>query len=79
MGLNPWEHVEADAGELTPRHLLRQLEPSLLVKGQTTSLLASETENEPVNEARGGIVCIYLLYCRAAEGRSVGKIQGGAK
>lgn len=54
------EAIEAKAVELTPRHLLRQLEPSLLVSGHTTSLLASETENEPVNEARGGIVCIYL-------------------
>jgi hypothetical protein len=41
--------------KLTPRHLLRQLEPSLFFKGQTTSLLASETEKELVREARGGM------------------------
>ena len=41
--------------ELTPRHLLRQLDPSWFLKGQTTSLFASEAENELVKEARGGI------------------------
>lgn len=45
---------------LTPKHRFRQLEPSLLVNGQTTSLLASETEKELVREARGGMVCMYL-------------------
>lgn len=46
----------ARIASLTPRHRLRQLEPSLLVKGHTTSLLASETENELVSEVRGGMV-----------------------
>lgn len=45
-------------GRLTPRHRLRQLEPSLLVSGQTTSLLASDTEKELVSEVRGGMVCM---------------------
>lgn len=43
-------------GGLTPRHRLRQLEPSLLVSGQTTSLLASVTEKELVREGLGGMV-----------------------
>ena len=40
---------------LTPKQRFRQLEPSWPVKGQTTSLLASEAEKELVNEDRGGI------------------------
>lgn len=44
--------------ELTPRHRLRQLEPSLFFKGHTTSLLASVTEKELVSELRGGMVHI---------------------
>ena len=40
---------------LTPRQRFRQFVPSWLVKGQTTSLLASETENELVSEDRGGM------------------------
>lgn len=46
-------------GRLTPKHRLRQLDPSLLVNGQTTSLLASETEKELVNDDRGGMICTY--------------------
>lgn len=37
-------------------HRLRQLEPSWLRSGQTTSLLESVTENDDVNEDRGGIL-----------------------
>lgn len=52
--------------ELTPRHRLRQLEPSLFFKGHTTSLLASVTEKELVRELRGGMVHIYASqYGRA--------------
>lgn len=40
---------------LTPRHRLRQLDPSLLVSGHTTSLLASDVEKELVSEDRGGM------------------------
>lgn len=40
---------------LTPRHLFRQLEPSWLVNGHTTSLLASEAEKELVKEDLGGM------------------------
>lgn len=42
--------------QLTPKQRLRQLEPSLFFKGQTTSLLASVTEKELVSELRGGMV-----------------------
>jgi hypothetical protein len=47
---------------LTPKHLFRQLEPSLFFKGQTTSLLASVTEKELVKDARGGMVCMNPSY-----------------
>ena len=40
---------------LTPRHLFRQLDPSWFLNGQTTSLLASDAEKEPVNEFLGGM------------------------
>ena len=43
---------------LTPRQRLRQLEPSWFLNGQTTSLFASETEKDDVNEERGGIVSV---------------------
>jgi hypothetical protein len=49
--------------KLTPKHRLRQLEPSLLVKGQTTSLLASETEKELVSDDRGGMIYTYPFRC----------------
>jgi len=42
---------------LTPRHLFLQLEPSWLVNGQTTSLLASEAWKELVREDLGGMAC----------------------
>lgn len=34
---------------------LRQADPSWLRSGQTTTLFSSDTEKEPVSEARGGI------------------------
>ncbi len=40
---------------LTPRHLFRQLDPSWFLNGQTTSLLASDAENELVSEFLGGM------------------------
>ena len=40
---------------LTPRHLFRQLEPSTVFKGQTTSLSSTEAEKELVKEDFGGI------------------------
>lgn len=40
---------------LTPRHRFRQLDPSLFLNGQTTSLLASDAEKELVNEFLGGM------------------------
>ena len=40
---------------LTPRHRLRQAEPSWFFSGQTTSFCASDTEKELVSELRGGI------------------------
>ena len=59
---------------LTPRQRLRQLEPSLLVRGQTTSLLASETENELVSEDRGGMVMIMYLCSHISCSRWGGEI-----
>lgn len=38
---------------------LRQAELSWLRSGQTTTLFSSETEKEPVSEARGGMASIY--------------------
>lgn len=56
-------------GILTPRHRLRQLEPSLFFKGQTTSLLASVTEKELVSELLGGMVhVVFFLVPRGGEG-----------
>lgn len=40
---------------LTPTHLFRQLDPSWFLNGQTTSLLGSDAEKEPVNEVLGGM------------------------
>jgi hypothetical protein len=38
----------------------RQAEPSWLRSGQTTTLFSSDTEKDPVSEARGGITtCMY--------------------
>jgi hypothetical protein len=45
---------------LTPVQRLRHAEPSWLRSGQTTTLFSSDTEKDPVSEARGGIPsCIY--------------------
>ena len=44
-----------------------QLDPSWFVKGQTTSLLASEAENELVRDDRGGIA--WRMNAGLAEGR----------
>ena len=41
---------------LTPMHRLRQLEPSWLRSGQTTSLLASVMEKDEVREDLGGML-----------------------
>lgn len=62
--------------ELTPRHRLRQLEPSLFFKGHTTSLLASVTEKELVSELRGGMVHIYTPQYGRGGGRK-DKREGG--
>jgi hypothetical protein len=44
----------------TPVQRLRQGEPSWLRSGQTTTLFSSDSEKEPVREARGGMAsCIY--------------------
>ena len=50
---------------LTPRQRFRHDEPSWFFSGHTTSLVASETENELVREDRGGIPS-----CCAPDGRS---------
>ena len=43
----------------TPRHLLRQLEPSWFLSGQITSLLASAAGNEAVREDLGGMALTH--------------------
>lgn len=48
-----------DRGGLTPVQRLRQAELSWLRSGQTTTLFSSETEKDPVSEARGGMASIY--------------------
>ncbi len=47
--------IEGNFDARTPRQRLRQLDPSALRRGQTTSLAASETAKEEVREERGGI------------------------
>lgn len=45
-------------------HLLRQLEPSWLRRGQTTSLLESVIEKDDVKDDRGGILTPpYVMAC----------------
>jgi hypothetical protein len=45
---------------------LRQADPSWLRSGQTTTLFSSDTEKDPVREARGGMAsCIYPRTGRA--------------
>ena len=56
-------------GGLTPMQRFRQLEPSWFVSGQTTSLVASETENEEVRAARGGML-LAKARLRAASGKA---------
>ena len=52
---SPLEVCKGRPKILTPRHLFLQLEPSWLVNGQTTSLLASDAEKELVREDLGGM------------------------
>jgi len=58
------EGVRARA--LTPTQRFLQLDPSWFVSGQTTSLFASEAENELVRDARGGIA--WRMEAGLAEG-----------
>ena len=53
-------------GRLTPMQRFRQLEPSVLRSGQTTSLLASVREKDEVRELLGGIL---TPPCAGDEGR----------
>lgn len=55
-------------GGLTPRHRFRQLVPSWLRRGQTTSLSASAREKWAVREALGGIS--EVVQTQWAEGRA---------
>ena len=51
----------------------RQLEPSVLRNGQTTSLLASVMEKDDVRELRGGIL---TPPCVVGEGQGMQAIAG---
>lgn len=66
-------HSRSRAEALTPRQRLRQLEPSWLRNGQTTSLLASETEKEEVSDERGGIVVVEPMNAK----RGVDRLDSG--
>lgn len=60
LHIRPLNAVVSDCegdGMLTPWHFFLQLEPSWLVKGQTTSLFASEAWKELVREDLGGMTC----------------------
>ena len=70
---------EAEEEGHTPRQRLRQLEPSLFWSGQTTSLLASETENEPVRDERGGMMVKAVQIDRYSQRRNgVSMVSGRA-
>lgn len=58
---------------LTPMQRLRQLEPSWLRNGQTTSLLASVMEKDDVRDERGGIL---TPPCEAARRRRQDENRG---
>ena len=53
---------KSERGQLTPMQRLRQLEPSWLRNGQTTSLLASVIENEEVRDVLGGILNTVISH-----------------
>lgn len=53
------QHQRLALGRLTPVQRLRQAELSWLRSGHTTTLFSSETEKDPVSEARGGMASIY--------------------
>lgn len=62
---------------LTPRQRLRQLEPSWLRNGHTTSLLASETEKDEVRADRGGIVLTDEVASIPIPGGARGRLDRG--
>ena len=69
---------ELSWGVLTPVQRLRQAEPSWLRSGQTTTLFSSDTEKDPVSEARGGIPsCIYPRRGRCEVGRAAESSSSG--
>lgn len=57
-------------------HRFRQLEPSWLRKGQTTSLLASVMEKDEVKEDLGGILTIGWGATRRRRGRAWNGAEG---
>ena len=58
----------ATRGRLTPVQRFLHAEPSWLRSGQTTTLFSSETEKDPVSEARGGMASIYPACLCECEG-----------
>lgn len=84
-----WEEREEREGgkggkrALTPVQRFRQADASWFRSGQTTTLFSSDTEKDPVSEARGGIPsCIYPRAgdrAQWAKGRGrVAKVKGRA-
>ena len=65
-------HGDSTRGRLTPVQRLRQAELSWLRSGQTTTLFSSETEKDPVSEARGGMASIYPPCLCECAGRAQG-------
>jgi hypothetical protein len=59
---------DMNKAQLTPMHRFRQLEPSWLRNGQTTSLLASVTGKDDVRFDLGGILGLRTIQCRARSG-----------
>jgi hypothetical protein len=72
-----WERRGAASWRaLTPVQRLRQADPSWLRSGQTTTLFSSDTEKDPVSEARGGIAAsIYPRAEPSAVGAAAGRLS----
>jgi len=63
---------------LTPIQRLRQLEPSWLRSGQTTSLLASVIEKDEVRDDLGGILHVYKTQTPPSDGTVGARWSRGA-
>lgn len=62
---------------LTPVQRFLQAEPSWFRSGQTTTLFSSDTEKDPVRDARGGIPSCIYPHGPCEEGRTKGSDRQG--